>query len=147
MATETPLVKELKVLLGTVAAYHTKAHAFHWNVEGPLFPAYHSLFNDIYSDAYGSIDQIAEEIRALDAYAPGGLKRFQELTLVKDEDRLPKADAMITILLADNETILKQYETVIDEAEKQDAEGLMNFLQARVDQHKKWSWQLRATSK
>jgi len=65
------LVQAMKKSLADTFAFYLKAQGFHWNVEGPNFPQYHALFDTIYNEVYGSIDQFAEEIRSLDAYAQG----------------------------------------------------------------------------
>ena len=77
------LVGQMKGLLASTFALYLKAHYFHWNVEGPDFAQYHEFFGNFYESVYGNVDKIAEEIRALDAYAPGSLGRFQELTGIK----------------------------------------------------------------
>jgi starvation-inducible DNA-binding protein len=48
-------------------------HLAHWNVEGPGFFALHTAFQTQYEELFTAIDVIAERIRALDAYAIGGL--------------------------------------------------------------------------
>ena len=73
------LVDNLKITLASVFSLYLKSHYFHWNIEGPNFPQYHKFLNDFYEEVYDSIDTIAEEIRALDSYAPGSLGRYKEL--------------------------------------------------------------------
>ena len=69
------LINKMKVVLASSFAFYLKAHNFHWNVEGVNFPQYHEFFGNLYEEVHSAIDKIAEEIRALDAYAPGSLKR------------------------------------------------------------------------
>jgi len=70
------LIEKLKILHASNFSFYLKLHFFHWNVEGPNFPQYHELFGDLYSDVHGSVDNYAEHLRALQAYAPGSLGRF-----------------------------------------------------------------------
>ena len=37
------LIEQMKVALASTFAFYLKAHNFHWNVEGPNFPQYHSF--------------------------------------------------------------------------------------------------------
>ena len=85
------LIEDMKRLLADVYAYGLKAQNYHWNVEGPNFMEYHALFADVYNKASGDVDTVAEHIRALDAYAPGSLGRFKELTSIQDETTIPVA--------------------------------------------------------
>ena len=78
------LVNRMKVVLATSFSFYLKAHYYHWNVEGIHFSQYHQFFAELYQEIHESIDQTAEQIRALDAYAPGSLKRYKELSKEKN---------------------------------------------------------------
>ena len=137
----------MKVLLGDTFALYIKAHGFHWNIEGPNFPQYHALFGTVYDEVYGSVDTLAEHIRQLDSYAPAGLKKFVELSTIKDEDQIPSAKGMLEALIRDNDAILKQVEAAYELSEKEKKRGLSNFLADRQAAHSKHRWQLTATLK
>ena len=141
------LVQAMKKSLADTFAFYLKAQGFHWNVEGPNFPQYHALFDTIYNEVYGSIDQFAEEIRALDAYAPASFARFSELTSLEDEIQILNAQGMLAKLLADNDVVLSSLEQAYELAEVAHNHGLSNFLAERQDAHKKHAWQLKATLK
>lgn len=141
------LVKSMKVALATVFSFYLKAHNFHWNVEGPNFHEYHTMFQKIYEDVYGSVDVFAEQIRALDDFAPGSYKRFGELSKVADEIKVPTGLVMVERLLADNEIVIEALNEAMKLATTHNKQGLMNFLGERIDQHNKWGWFLRATKK
>ena len=141
------LVQAMKKSLADTFAFYLKAQGFHWNVEGPNFPQYHALFDTIYNEVYGSIDQFAEEIRSLDAYAPASFARFSELTSLEDEIQILNAQGMLAKLLADNDVVLASLEQAYELAEVAHNHGLSNFLAERQDAHKKHAWQLKATLK
>jgi starvation-inducible DNA-binding protein len=141
------LIQTLKKVLANEFAFYLKAQHFHWNVEGPDFKQYHELFGMIYEEVQGSIDPIAEEIRALDAYAPSSLARFADLADIEDEIKIPAANDMLKKLLEANEIVLTAIETCYELAEENHQHGLSNLLAERQDAHKKHGWMLRATLK
>ena len=141
------LVQQMKVVLATTFAFYLKAHNFHWNVEGPNFPQYHSFLGDLYNEAWGAVDTIAEQIRSLDAYAPGSLGRFAQLSAVDDQINIPNAKSMIAELASDNQKISVELEKAFRLAESANKLGLSNFLQDRIDIHAKHGWMLRAIGK
>jgi starvation-inducible DNA-binding protein len=141
------LTENMKVVLASVFSLYLKAHYFHWNVEGPNFPQYHSFLNDLYEEIYGSIDTIAEEIRTLGAYAPGSFVRYKDMTIIEDEVNIPQALGMITKLHDDNLKIIKLLKETQKMAEEENAVGLANFLQDRIDRHYKHDWMLRSIIK
>ncbi len=141
------LIDEMKTALATVFAFYLKAHYFHWNVEGPNFPQYHNFFGELYEDVWASVDQYAEEIRALGAYAPGSLERFKQLSKIDDELNIPNSITMIRELTLDNDRIISMLENINRLANDYVKSGLSNFIEDRIDKHNKHAWMLRAISK
>jgi starvation-inducible DNA-binding protein len=141
------LIEDLKKLFASNYAFYLKAQYYHWNVEGPDFPQYHEFFGKIYEEVGGSIDSLAEHIRALDAYAPGSFKRLDELSFIEGDDAIPTGLAMAAKLLEDNDKLTPMYISAMKKAESVDRYGTANFLQDRIEAHRKHSWMLRATTK
>ena len=141
------LQKAAKIAFASEFTFYLKAHFFHWNVEGINFRELHDLFGTIYEEVYGSIDDFAEKIRSLGAYAPGSNSRFNMLSAIDDETSVVPPDAMVAELLQDSDNMVKILKKVYDIAEATGEHGFSNFLAERMDAHRKHSWQLRATSK
>lgn len=141
------LVNSLKKLLADTFAFYLKAHNYHWNVEGADFQQYHTLFETIYSEVYGVVDTIAEEIRKLDAYSPGSLERFKMLTSIPEDPKIPTAQGMCQELLSANSIILEQIKAVYDLAEAEGQHGLSNLMAERQTAHAKHAWFLRSSLK
>ncbi|CAB5215139.1 Dps DNA-binding ferritin-like protein (oxidative damage protectant) [uncultured Caudovirales phage] len=141
------LQKAAKVAFASEFTFYLKAQFFHWNVEGINFRELHDLFGTIYGEVYDSIDDFAEKIRALGAYAPGSNSRFNALTRISDETEVLPAEQMIIELLQDSDNMVVLLKRVYDIAEAEGEHGFSNFLAERMDAHRKHSWQLRATAK
>jgi starvation-inducible DNA-binding protein len=144
METLTEIMK--KVLADTFAMY-LKSHNYHWNVEGSNFPQYHEFFGNLYEELHVAIDPIAEQIRALDSYAPGSFSRFMELTDIEDELNVPLGTDMARKLMADNQIVLNTLNMAFKLAEQFDNQGLADFIAGRIDTHNKHAWMLRSISK
>lgn len=138
------LSDDLKTLLASNFAYYLKAQMFHWNVEGPDFAQLHDFFAEIYTDAYGAVDQIAEYIRTLDDYAPGSLERFSELSEIPGQTKIPRARLMLEELLADTETMKSIVMQVFQVAQAEGREDIANFMAERQNSHGKYAWQLKS---
>ena len=143
---ETLIEMMRKVLADTFAMY-LKAHNYHWNVEGVNFPQYHEFFGNLYGELHGAVDPIAEEIRALNAYAPGSFTRFLELTEIEDEMTIPSGVEMAARLTIDNEKVLSTLNLAFKLADELDQQGLADFVAGRIDAHKKHGWMLRSITK
>ena len=139
------LADSLKTLLATEYAFVIKAQFFHWNVEGPDFAELHGFFGAIYDEVYdNSIDKTAEYIRTLDDYAPGSFERFQELSELPGQTKVPRARLMIEELLADNGRMIELLNRCFAEAEAENQQGIANFIAERIDAHGKHGWMLRS---
>jgi starvation-inducible DNA-binding protein len=141
------LQQAAKVAFATEFSFYLKAHEFHWNVEGIHFQEYHALFETIYTEVYGIIDEFAEKIRSLGAYAPGSLSKLSMLSRVDDENSVPDTGTMVAMLLEDSDKCCALFKIVYDVAEREGEHGFSNFLAERMDAHRKHSWMLRSSLK
>jgi starvation-inducible DNA-binding protein len=134
----------LKQLLATQYAFVIKAQFFHWNVEGPDFSQYHKFFGKVYEEVEDALDPTAEYIRILEEYTPGSFERFQELSLISGQTKVPRARLMITELLADNQTLIDLLNQCFDAADAEDQQGIADFVAGRIDAQGKHGWMLKA---
>lgn len=138
------LIEIMRKALADAYAFQLKANNYHWNVTGPNFPQYHKFLGKLYQEVFASTDNIAEQIRALDAYAPGSFTRFIELTDIEDEVNIPTSNEMISRLVIDNDKYLETLNMAFKLANQFDKQGLVNFLADRIDVHNKHAWMLRS---
>jgi len=142
------LADTLKTLLATSYAFVIKAQNFHWNVEGPDFPEYHKFLGDLYEEVYdNAIDQTAELVRQLDSYTPGSIERFSELSAIKGQTMIPRAELMFAELEQDNQKLLQMWKEAFHVAEQADEQGIADFIASRIDAHGKHGWMLRSILK
>lgn len=138
------LIEIMRKALADAYAFQLKVNNYHWNVTGPNFPQYHEFLGKLYQEVFASTDNIAEQIRALDAYAPGSFTRFIELTDIEDEVNIPTSNEMISRLVIDNDKYLETLNMAFKLANQFDKQGLVNFLADRIDVHNKHAWMLRS---
>jgi starvation-inducible DNA-binding protein len=141
------LIEQMKVTLASTFAFYLKAHGFHWNVEGANFPQYHEFLSNLYEEAFGAVDPIAEHLRTLNSFAPASFARYTDLSIVKDELNIPPAMSMMVKLKDDNQAIIEQLDKTQVLAEQNKKMGLANFLQDRIAAHEKHGWMLRSIIK
>ena len=142
------LVASMQKCLANTFVYYFKAHGFHWNVEGVNFPEYHGFFGDLYESLHDAVDPIAEQIRALNAYAPSGLNEMYASATISDSTiKGAQVKEMLATLLMDNDTVSANLTEAFGLATAANKQGLANFLADRIDQHAKHGWQLRSSLK
>jgi starvation-inducible DNA-binding protein len=142
------LADNLKTLLASIYGFSIKVQYFHWNVEGDNFPQYHEFFGNLYEEVYNnSVDKIAEYIRTLDVYAPGSFTRFQELSIISDQLKVPRAELMFEELYSNNEQLIGFLNECFASATEENKQGIANFIAERLDAHEKHQWQVRSILK
>jgi starvation-inducible DNA-binding protein len=141
------IAQGLSRLLADTYGLYLKTHAFHWNVTGPMFSTLHTLFETQYTELWAAVDEIAERIRSLDAYAPGTYSEFAKLSSIPETNGVPNAKEMLQQLLEGHETVSRTARSVFPVAEKGADEATIDLLTSRLQIHEKTAWMLRSLLK
>lgn len=142
------IIAALRVALANVYVMYQRAHSYHWNVEGPNFNDYHQYFGELYSEVYGSIDKIAENIRKYGDYAPHSIDNlFSYRTVDEDTDVENDYKTMFNNLIMTNEEVINSLKVINRLATASGEAGLVNYTGERIDEHMKHAWQLKALAK
>ena len=138
--------REVAEILGHLLAdtymLYLKTHNFHWNVTGPQFASLHTLFETQYLELFAAVDEIAERIRALGLPAPGTIKQFVALAIIKETQGVPQANEMVQLLAQDHRLIDETAYKVFAIANKADDQATMELVTARMRVHEKMAWML-----
>lgn len=138
------LVESLNVVLADSYALMALTHLAHWNVEGTGFFALHKAFEEQYENLFHAVDEIAERVRALDAYAIGGLAKLAKTAGLEEfSSPMPQKDYVAALIVA--------HEKLVDDATRtRDLAGEANDLETqdlmieRLQWHEKTLWMLKS---
>ena len=134
----------LNQVLADSYALLSLTHLAHWNVEGPGFFALHTAFQTQYEELFMAIDEIAERIRSLEAYAIGGLGKLAGVAQMKEFAAPLAQEDYVRMLIAGNEKL------VADAARAREAAGAANdqetqdLMVGRITIHQKTIWMLKS---
>ena len=141
---DSAVVKALNLLLADSYSLMANTHYAHWNVEGPGFFSLHKAFQEQYEHLFESIDEIAERVRALDAYALGGLRNFSNESGIEELNTPVSAKDYVASLAVAHE------KTLSDAVAVRDAAGAVNDLETQdlaiktIQWHQKTIWMLKS---
>ena len=141
---DTRVVDGLNLVLADSYALMALTHLAHWNVEGSDFFQLHKAFQDQYENLFEGIDELAEQVRALDAYAIGGLGTLGKVAQMEEfKSPMPQKDYVAALVVA--------HEKVVDDATRtRDLAGESADLQTqdllikRLEWHQKTLWMLKS---
>src|SRR5215212_8022262 len=85
---DSRVIDGLNLVLADSYALMALSHLAHWNVEGSDFFPLHKAFEEHYENLFAAVDEVAERVRALDAYAVGGLHTLAKVSQM-DEFKSP----------------------------------------------------------
>lgn len=138
------VIGHLETLLADSYALMAQTHLAHWNVEGANFFGLHTAFQTQYEELFTAIDEIAERIRALGGYSPGGLAMLDQMSEIGGMERKLDSNGYLTHLA-------KSHQILIDSAAKgRDAAGgagdaeTEDLFIARLQVHEKTLWMLKS---
>jgi starvation-inducible DNA-binding protein len=141
---DTRLTDSLNLVLADSYALMGLTHFAHWNVEGSDFFALHTAFQSQYENLFTAIDEIAERVRALDAFAIGGLRTLAQTAGIDElKVPMPQKDYVAALIVAHEKSI-------DDIVQTRDLAGQMNDLQTqdlmigRLQWHEKTVWMLKS---
>ncbi|WP_411825514.1 Dps family protein [Luteolibacter sp. AS25] len=140
-----PIVDSLKTVLADSYALLGQTHIAHWNVEGPAFFSLHAAFQTQYEELFIAVDDIAERIRGLDEYSPGGLKTLASLSSISelDAEAIPAKD-YVAHLIECNEIVGASLRTARDTAAEKGDPQTEDLMIGRIQVHDKALWMLRS---
>lgn len=124
-----------------------KTHAYHWNVEGPLFYSVHKLTEEQYENMFDAADELAERIRAVGHLAPSSMADIMARSKIDDKNGELSAADMIEDLAADHERISHRLHALIELVEGKKDPVTEDLATERSAFHEQAAWMLRAIAK
>lgn len=138
------IAQSAATLLADSYALYLKTHNYHWNVTGPMFNSLHTMFQAQYEELALAVDDVAERIRTLGAYAPGSFREFGELSNLADGTEGTSAVQMIDQLAADQILVAESARKLGEVAEAAGDDVTVDLAIRRQDVHQKNAWMLRS---
>ncbi|MBK7251776.1 MAG: DNA starvation/stationary phase protection protein [Gammaproteobacteria bacterium] len=123
---------------------YLKTHAFHWNVEGPMFNTLHQMFMEQYTELWNALDLSAERIRSLGFPAPGTYREFAKRSSIRETEGVPEAMEMVRLLTLGHEAVARTARDVLEQADAADDNSSEDLLIQRLQVHEKTAWMLRS---
>lgn len=138
------IAEGLRQVLADTYRLTFKTHAFHWNVEGPLFYSVHNLTEGQYENMFAAADKLAERMRAIGQMAPMSMAELMEASVIEDDNTAPSAGEMCKVLADNHERIAHRLHALIKLAGDQNDPVTEDLATERSAFHEQAAWMLRA---
>lgn len=138
------LISSVNTQVANWTVLYTKLHNYHWYVKGPQFFTLHAKFEELYTEASGHIDELAERLLALDGKPVATLRESLELATVNEAEGQESAEEMVQSVVNDFTTLTGELKEAMDLAAEVGDETTGDMLLAIHQSLEKHVWMLKS---
>lgn len=138
------LVNKLNQLLADYTFFYQNIHSFHWNITGEKFFELHVKFEELYTDLFTKIDEIAERILALGGTPLHTYKSYEKITKIIVKENVTQPKEAVESLLEGLNTILIQEREILDYSADAGDEGTNSLMSDYIREQEKLAWMYRS---
>ena len=136
------IITSLENLVADTYALLAQTHLAHWNVVGSDFFALHTFLQTQYEELFTGVDLVAEQIRTMDAFPPGGLASLAAMSPIEEMERRLSAKDFMAGLAEGHEKLIERAKVGRKAAgDAGDTESEDLFIE-RLRVHQKHLWML-----
>ncbi|MEJ8545494.1 Dps family protein [Brevibacillus borstelensis] len=123
---------------------YIKLHHYHWFVNGPHFFTLHAKFEELYNEAAGYVDELAERLLAIGGKPVSTMKACLETASLEEAKGGESAEQMAQAVVADFQTVIRELEEGMSVAEKENDEATSDMFLEISSSLQKHVWMLQA---
>jgi starvation-inducible DNA-binding protein len=116
---------------------------YHWQTFGPLFRDLHRLFDELATEVYETIDEMAERVRMIGQNPVSRIEEFQKTATIKSAGDSRDMRTMISEADRNALTVIAEMRAAIKRADEADDPGTADVFTRFVQIHEKHEWWLR----
>lgn len=138
------LTEKLNDLLANFHIYYQNIRGFHWNIKGNDFFQLHPKFEQLYTDALVSIDEIAERILTLGGKPKHAFSAFLEIAEIKEVKDISDSEGTVRATVSNLGSLIKMEREILTIAAEASDEGTIALVSEYIKNHEKEVWMLNA---
>lgn len=140
-----PVVDMLNEYLANYHVHYQKLRGCHWNIKGSNFFTLHVKFEELYTDAQTTIDEIAERVLTLGKPPHSRFADYIKESTLKEINTIGMNDMdMVDAILEDMAILIQLERDVMEESEKAGDDGTNDMVNKFMQFKEKTTWMLRS---
>lgn len=140
-----PVVDLLNSYLANYHVHYQKLRGCHWNIKGSNFFTLHVKFEELYTEAQTTIDEIAERVLTLGKPPHSRFADYIKESRIKEVDTIGMQDmAMIDEILDDMAKLIEMERDLLEATEEAGDEGTNDMVNRFMQFKEKNTWMLRS---
>jgi starvation-inducible DNA-binding protein len=140
-----PVVDHLNDYLANYHIHYQKLRGCHWNVKGKSFFTLHVKFEELYTDALTTIDELAERILALGKPPISTFQDYISTSLIKEINTIGMLDTdMVKAIIEDMATLIDMERELLNITADAGDDGTNDMVNRFMQFKEKNTWMLRS---
>ena len=140
-----PVVELLNDYLANYHIHYQKLRGCHWNIKGANFFTLHLKFEELYTNAQTTIDEIAERILTLGQSPHSRYANFIKVSAIKELDTIGLNDKeMVEAILSDMGKLIELERELLLASSEAGDDGTNDMVNAFMQFKEKTVWMLNA---
>ncbi len=140
-----PIVDQLNDLLANYHIHYQKLRGCHWNIKGPHFFTLHIKFEELYTNAHNTIDELAERILTLGKSPYSTFSDYIQVSKIKEADTIGMKDSdMVLAILSDFSNLIELEREIMTTTADAGDDGTNDLINKFMQFKEKNTWMLRS---
>lgn len=140
-----PVVDHLNDLLANYHIHYQKLRGCHWNVKGQSFFTLHLKFEELYTAALTTIDELAERILTLGKPPYSTFDDYIKTSALKEVNTIGMKDThMVKVLIEDMATLIEMERELLEITANAGDDGTNDMINRFMQFKEKNTWMLRS---
>jgi starvation-inducible DNA-binding protein len=140
-----PIVDQLNDLLANYHIHYQKLRGCHWNVKGSHFFTLHIKFEELYTNAQQTIDDLAERILTLGKPPHSTFTDYIKVSSIKEINTIGMKDIdMVTAIMDDFSNLIEMERQIMKTTSEAGDDGTNDLINSFMQFKEKNNWMLRS---
>lgn len=140
-----PIVDMLNDYLANYHIHYQKLRGCHWNIKGQNFFTLHIKFEELYTNAQLTIDEIAERVLTLGKPPHSRFADYIKEFKIKEIDTIGMSDlTMVDAVLDDMAKLIEMERELLDATDEAGDDGSNDMVNRFMQFKEKTTWMLRS---
>ena len=140
-----PVVDHLNDLLANYHIHYQKLRGCHWNIKGQNFFTLHVKFEELYTEALTTIDELAERILTLGKPPYSTFADYIGTAQIKEINTIGLADTkMVKAIIDDMAALIKMEREILSITDEAGDDGTNDMVNRFMQYKEKNTWMLRS---
>jgi len=141
----SPIADKLNTYLANYHVHYQKLRGCHWNVKGQNFFTLHLKFEELYTNAQLTIDEIAERVLTLGKSPHSRFADYIKESAIKEIDTIGMKDLdMVDAILNDMAALIEMERELLDLTDEAGDDGSNDMVNRFMQFKEKTIWMLRS---